>query len=136
LLSQTDTRTLARVWIEAHIALGSSIACTQSTTPYGKPQLPDNYRIAPFEDIDILRAKGIHWVLSDSFPPLAYYSEGPSSIEFSKLNSRAELMFDVNPIRARTPVPVFDPADAFYVPLRRASSMTRPGPRIRIWRVK
>jgi hypothetical protein len=136
LLSRTDTRTLARLWIVRNIAPGSIIAATQSTTLYGKPQLPGNYGIVAFENIDLLRAKSIRWIVSDSFPPLAYYSRGPSPAELAELNSKAELMLDIDPIRRGGAAPGFDAADAFYAPLQNASSMRRPGPRIRIWRIK
>jgi hypothetical protein len=136
LLSRADTRTLARVWITRHIAPGSTIAATQSTTLYGKPQLPNDYKIAQFENIRALRAKDIHWVMSDSLAPLAYYSTGPSSVELAELDSQAELVLDIDPIRSGMPAPVFDGADAFYAPLQNASSMSRPGPRIRVWHVK
>ncbi len=136
LLSQTDTRTLARQWIEAHIPPNSAIAASDSTTPYGKPQLPSQYRLVPFADPTALKAQDIHWIVSDSFAPLAYYSRGPTTSELAALNSQATLVFDVDPTKPGAPAPVVDAADAFYAPLGHISSMTRPGPRIRIWEIK
>jgi hypothetical protein len=136
LLIRTDTRTLARLWIEAHVPADSAIAATDSTTPYGKPQLSGAYRIVPFGEPQSLRQKQITWVMSDSFTPLFFYSPGPSDEQLAMLNSQATLLFDSDPIIYGAPAPVFDANDAFYVPLRNISSMRRPGPRIRIWKLK
>jgi hypothetical protein len=135
LLSQTDTRTIAREWIEAHIPPGGAIAATDNTTPYGKPQLY-TVRVVPFESPHLLKLEGVEYVMSDSMPPLQYYSRGPTPLEQGWLDSQATLVFDLNPLRAGAPTPVFDAADAFYAPLRHITSMTRPGPRIRIWKLK
>jgi hypothetical protein len=135
LLSQTDTRTIAREWIEGHIPPGGAIAATDNTTPYGKPQLY-TVRVVPLANPQLLKQEGVEYVMSDSMPPLQYYSRGPTSLEQAWLDSQATLVFDVNPLRADAPTPVFDATDAFYVPLRHITSMTRPGPRIRIWKLK
>ncbi len=135
LLSQTDTRTIARQWIEAHIPAGGAIAATDNTTPYGKPQLY-TVRVVPFADAQVLKKEGVEYVMSDSIAPLAFYSRGPTPAEQALLDSQATLVFDANPLRSGAPTPVFDAADAFYVPLRHITSMTRPGPRIRIWKLK
>lgn len=135
LLSQTDTRTIARQWIEAHIPAGGAIAATDNTTPYGKPQLY-TVRVVPFADPEALKNEGVQYLMSDSIAPLAFYSHGPTPAEQAMLDSHATLVFDINPLRPGAPAPVFDAADAFYAPLRHITSMTRPGPRIRIWKLK
>ncbi|MEO2167538.1 MAG: hypothetical protein ABGY42_05345, partial [bacterium] len=78
------------------------------------------------------RRQGVRWVLADS-DMLPFYSPGPSTGELLALAQNAELRFEVNPLKPDTPTPIFDQGDAFYVPLRHASSVKRPGPRIRIW---
>ena len=75
-------------------------------------------------------------VMSDSLEPLAFYSHGPMPDELAMLNSNATLVFDADPLKPGKPMPVFDAADAFYAPLRHITSMRRPGPRIRIWKLK
>jgi hypothetical protein len=135
LLGQTDTRTIAREWIEAHIPPGGAIASTDNTTPYGKPQLY-TVRVVPFANPQVLKNEGVEYVMSDSIAPLAFYSHGPMPVEQALLDSQATLVFDLNPLRPGAPTPVFDANDAFYTPLRHITSMTRPGPRIRIWKLK
>lgn len=137
LLERRDTRTLAHQWIDSHVPPGSVIAETAATTPYGKPPLEwGRYRIVPFFNLAIARAQGARWVLSDSFPPLAYYSPGPNPAQLAELGAHAALRFDANPLVAGAPTPVFDPNDAFYAPLVHIDSMTRPGPRVRVWELK
>lgn len=135
LLRQTDTRTLARQWIEAHIPPGGAIAATDNTTPYGKPQLY-TVRVVPFGPPDLLKREGVQYVMSDSLAPLAFYSRGPLPGEMAMLNADATLVFDADPLKPGAPTPIFDTADAFYTPIRNITSMTRPGPRIRIWKLK
>ncbi len=135
LLNRTDTRTLAREWIEAHVAPGGAIAATDNTTPYGKPQLY-TVRVLPVASPQALKQQGVEYVMSDSLEPLAFYSHGPMPDELAMLNSNATLVFDVDPLKPGKLIPVFDAADAFYAPLRHITSMKRPGPRIRIWKLK
>ena len=139
LLNQSDTRALARLWIRSHIPPMSYIAATDYDpiwNPFGKPQLPGFYRFVPLNDFDSKRARGIFWVFSDSLPGLAGYSPGPSSSEQAVLNAQGILLLDINPVKDGSPAPAFDPNDAFYVPFQHISSMTNPGPRIRIWKLK
>jgi hypothetical protein len=135
LLSRTDTRILARQWIMDHIAPGSGIAEIDDTTLYGKPPLRDLYRVEGFADPDLLRKGNIHWVVSDSYPAL-FYSRGPLPSEAALLDPQATLVFDADPLISGAPQPIYDPNDAFYAPLQHISSVTRPGPRIRIWKLK
>jgi hypothetical protein len=133
LLNQSDTRAIARTWILNHIPPMTVIAATAS---YGEPQFPANYKFVPLKNFDLLRVRNIRWVFSDSLPGLEDYSPGPTRTEQAALNSEGSLLFDVNPIKEGAPTPVFDPNDAFYAPFQHISSMTRPGPRIRIWMLK
>jgi hypothetical protein len=136
ILARKDTRTLAREWIEQNVPARSAIAATDATTPYGKPQLRGGgYRLVPLGNVADLRRSGVEWVLSDS-SPVAFYSRGPTQEQLAELDRDAKLALDLDPIRPGTPAPIFDQADAFYAPLQHASSMTRPGPRIRIWRLR
>ena len=139
LLNQSDTRALARLWIQSNVPPLTVIAATDYDpiwNSYGEPQLPLDYRFVPLQNFDSLPARGIHWVFSDSLPGLEAYSPGPTPTEKAALDSEGALLFDLNPVKDGSPAPVFDPNDAFYVPFQHISSMTRPGPRIRIWMLK
>jgi hypothetical protein len=132
ILGRRDTRTIAREWIEQNQPGGGAIAASDHGTPYGKPQLPLSYSYVAIDDLQALRARGVRFVVSDS-SPLAFYSPGPTAAQLEQLERNAKLVLDLDPIDPDGPPPVFDMADAFYAPLQHASSMSRPGPRIRIW---
>lgn len=134
ILGRRDTRTLAREFLEQNLPAGGVVAASDHGTPYGKPQLPPTFSWAPIENLASLRARGIRFVLADT-SPLEFYSRGPTAEQLAELESGAKLVFDVDPVDPQAPPPVFDLADAFYAPLQHASSMSRPGPRIRIWRI-
>jgi Dolichyl-phosphate-mannose-protein mannosyltransferase len=134
-LLRPDTRTVARRWIAANIAPGTTIAEIDSPTVYGKPQLYGHYPVVNFENLEALRAKHIRWVLADTYAPLAQYSRGPGPRQRAELESQGTLVFELKPLIAGAPRPIFDPNDAFYMPLRHISSVRQPGPRIRIWRL-
>ncbi len=148
LLRRTDTRVLAARWIERNIPAGSKIAVAGIGMPWGKPQFSGmpmpwdttqrsgRYRAVAMADIGSLRASGVQWVLSDSLPPLADYSPELSDSLLTELGAQARLVLDINPMRPGRPAPIFDSGDAFYAPLVNASSMERPGPRIRVWELK
>jgi hypothetical protein len=135
ILARRDTRTIAREWIESNVPAPALIAASDHGTPYGKPQLPARYRWVALEPLDALRAKGVQFVVADT-SPLAFYSRGPTQEQLRQLEAGADLVLDLDPIDAGARPPVFDMADAFYAPLQRASSMKRPGPRIRIWKIR
>jgi hypothetical protein len=135
MMLRADTRTLAREWIAKNIPAGSPIAEIDRPTVYGKPQLLDHYPVFPFQEPKLLRSKKIYWVLSDTYAPLLQYSPGPTIAQRAELESQATLVFELKPLIAGGPKPIFDPNDAFYLPLRHISSVRQPGPRIRIWRL-
>lgn len=135
LLLQPDSRSLARQWIEKNILPGSTIAITDVDNLCGKPQLSSAYNLVQLEDLAVLRSKNIHWVLADSFPPIAFYSRGPSDEQLKALNSNARLVVDIDPIKPNAPAPIVDAQDAYYAPIANITSLERPGPRIRIWKL-
>jgi len=134
LLDREDTRTVARKWIAANVPRGSSIAVSDAAKRFGKPQLSGEYQLVPLEPLASLRAKRVEWVFADT-SPLRFFSPGPDAAELSELERDAKLRLDVDPVRPDAPAPVFDAADAFYAPLRNIGSMSRPGPRVRIWQI-
>ncbi len=135
LLDQTDTRTIARKWMIEHIPPASSVVFVGGDG-FGKPQVAGMYNPLPVHSLDCLKkaTKSAQWVVSDTFPPLSIWSPGATDAEVAELNSEGTLEFDVDSIRPGTE-PAFDPNDAFYVPFTDTTSMLRPGPRIRIWKI-
>jgi hypothetical protein len=136
LLHQTDTRTIARKWMIEHIPPASAVVLIGGDG-YGKPKVPGMYISLPVDNLRSLKrwTKWAKWVVSDSFPPLSLWSPGATDAELAELNSEGTLEFDVDSIRPGTETLIFDPNDAFYVPFNHITSMLRPGPRIRIWKI-
>jgi hypothetical protein len=133
LLRQTDTRTIARQWMIAHVPQGSTVAVTAETNGYGKPKFNGLYHIVALKNREAAESAG--WVLYDSAPQLSLWSKGLSDAAVAELNTNGTLEFDIDPVRPGAAAPIFDPNDAFYVPFHHITSMVRPGPRIRIWKL-
>jgi hypothetical protein len=136
LLHQTDTRTIASQWMNEHIPPGTPIIFINGDD-YGKPKAPHGHILLKADDQRRLKmlTRWVHWVVLDSFPPLSLWSQGATDAELAELNSEGTLEFDVDSLRPGTRTPTFDPNDAFYVPFSHITSMSRPGPRIQIWKM-
>ncbi len=136
LLRLPDTRTIARMWMLNRIPPGSTIAMVDGDG-YGKPKLSSGYREISVNSSESLRSETetAKWVVADSFPLLSLWSKGVTDSELAELTSEGTLELDIDPIKAGAEAPTFDPNDAFYVPFTHITSMLRPGPRIRIWKI-
>lgn len=136
LLGRTDTRTLARIWMLGHIPPGARVALIHGDS-YGKPKLPGWYNLIRVDSEQELEnaLKTAQWVISDSFPPLPLWSKGATEAQLAELNSKGTLEFAVTSLRSDYPLPECDPNDAFYAPFTHITSMLRPGPGIRIWKI-
>ncbi len=134
LFGRRDSRTMAREWIEQNVPPGVPIATTVPDSPYGKPQLEGRNPWILLDSPMSLASRGVHWVLLDE-SPLRFYSPPAPADLIESLQNLGQVRLDVNPHKPASPEPVFDQADAFYIPLQHGSSMKRPGPRIRIWEI-
>ncbi len=83
-------------------------------------------------DIDRLRQEEIEWVITHEHP-LAYSQVDPAFKE--ELEREAVLVRRFNPFSGRAESPVYDPVDAYYVPLAGYAGVERPGPSIQIYRL-
>jgi hypothetical protein len=135
LLREPDTRAEARVWIESRIPRGESIAVT-AANPFANPPLSNDYTYVPFGDFDSAAHRGTRWIVSAELAGIDLWAPQLSAAAVSELNSRAELLYDNDPIVAGARAPTFDKLDAFFAPLNHIASMRKPGPRLRIWKIK
>lgn len=152
LLTQTDTRTLAKEWIEANIPAGAKIAVdwpihsppiSSATDPEPKP--------GAFYNLTVVGGKG----LGDH--PLAYYRENgfeylitSSAIEnipvadpsqeaardafYAELNDSAVLLQTFQPFAGDEAPPFY--FDQIYGPVTSLFKFERPGPTIKIYLLK
>jgi len=136
LLQRPDTRTIARLWMLEHIPQNTTIALFWGDT-YGKPKLPGRYKLVRVDSLESLQAaiKTAQWVVLDNFAPLILWSPDATEAEIAELNSKGTLELDLLSLKPDAELPECDPNDAFYAPFSHFSSMLRPGPRIRIWKI-
>jgi len=135
-LNQTDTRTIARIWMQDHVPQGATVVMLGNDT-YGKPQISGWYKLVSTDSIESLQdaLRTATWVVADTFPPLRQWSPDLSDGEETTLLANGTLVFDIDPIKPDAEPPECESNDGFYVPVANITSMSRPGPRIRIWRV-
>lgn len=136
LLSRTDTRTIARIWMRSHIPQGAAVIMLGGDG-YGKPKIPGWYKVVPTDSIEALQValKTARWVVADTFPPLSQWSPHFSDSEETTLLTNGTQEFDIDPVKPDSEPPKCESNDGFYVPFANITSMDRPGPRIRIWKI-
>jgi hypothetical protein len=144
LLSRTDTRVEARRWMEQNLPGGTRVGVptdwwtrTQwEFYSYGKPSIPPGSRYQAVRPEQV-RSSGVEYVLVDESPLLLYSPpERRAWSDWLARNAVQVAEFDpftkpLDEVRA-----VYDQLDAFYVPVARFSGVRRPGPRIRVYRLK
>ena len=84
-------------------------------------------------DADRLRANGIEWIVTHDHPLV--YSQVAPRLE-AELAREAMLVQRFEPFNEDGQIPLFDPTDAYYAPVAGYGSAERPGPLIRIYRLK
>jgi len=134
LLGRPDTRALAAEWISANTPPGAHVVtwgAPTTWTDYGAPSLP-NRRVSVRLASSRWQASGVDVVIHHTYP--LPYSGGdlPSGDARPALDRVA--VFD--PFDGPLANPVFEPLDAFYLPLARFSGIARPGPRIEIYTLR
>ncbi len=160
ILAATDTREQARAWLLEHVAPDEGVVLAGGAI-YGEPRLhgPEWCQIlelarepthcsdpAPFPTLRLVDPRAglaglprdrFSWVLTHEHPLMRY-----SALHFklrAALERSAEqvaLFAPAAPSGDALANAVFDPIDAFYVPIARCGGIDRPGPTIRIWRLR
>jgi hypothetical protein len=132
LLAQPDTRNLARDFIVSRVPAGARIGAN-TYYAYPKPQLPPEYRLVDFAGPDWADAE---WALVEDHP-VSFFSPPAPPEAAARLAAFGEVVADIDPfVPGRRDEGVYDPADAFYLPLAGQDTVTRPGPRIRIYHLR
>ncbi|MFA6110191.1 MAG: glycosyltransferase family 39 protein [Candidatus Latescibacterota bacterium] len=88
--------------------------------------------VRPGCDLPCLSAAGVEWVVTQEHP-LPYSRVEPGLALQLERQAVAVRVFD--PFVAGAETPVYDQVDAFYLPVTGFSGVTRPGPRLRIFRL-
>jgi Dolichyl-phosphate-mannose-protein mannosyltransferase len=132
LLSRSDTRSLARKWIEAHVTPGTRI---QICSGYGAPSLPPEFpvrwvgsRLGAVRDAE---RDGFDILVTHEHPALERFSRVDESL--SRRLESAVLLRRFDPFVAGRFIGVYDAVDAFYLPYAHFEGVERPGPVVSVW---
>ena len=139
LAREVDTRQLAREWIEANVPERDPIIIRRNLR-YTRPQLPRSDRYTTFSAYQQARARGLDstrsaWFIVDRHEIEAFSPAPPPAIR-DFLEREATVVRRFSPyVEGRAGDAVFDPADAFYIPVAGFDAMIRPGPELTIYHV-
>jgi hypothetical protein len=163
LIQQPDTRTLAFEWLGQNVPAGARAAMPYFSGPAHDQHLVDSHEhshgatdpyIASFLDSRLETRYSILELVARDFdqPPLARFREEgityvvvadatPGSGCRPDTPLERALMAEGPPVASFSPtngcpVSIFDPIDAYYVPLAGYAGWVRPGPPIRIYRLR
>jgi 4-amino-4-deoxy-L-arabinose transferase-like glycosyltransferase len=132
LAAREDTRVEATRWMAAHLPAGAIVEVLGSRVWFwGEPQLPPGVRqvrVAP--DPAALAAAGVGWVVTHDH---ALFSSRLDPAVMQALSPHLRLLADFDPGADTRAGAVFDPPDAYYVPLHGFSAVRRPGPHVRVY---
>ena len=131
LLSREDTRVTARRWLDGHVAPpGPIMARDSKALRWGRPQLEDRYEVVTYGN-RLARRRAAPWaLLAES--PTGYIPWAPDIRAVLEEVGTVAALFDPYAPGAR---PVYDPHDAFFVPVAGFEGVTVPGPRITIYAI-
>lgn len=132
LLGAEDTRLVARRWLDLNAEPGAAVLAPDSKRErWGRPVLEDRYRLRPYSE-EALAEDGADWALL----PESESGYAPFRPEAHAALARAgRLAIRIDPF-APGSRPVYDPHDAFFVPVAGFSGVSRPGPRISIYQLR
>ena len=135
LMSRTDTRDLARAWVDAHVPAGSRIAA--DWFPFGPRLDAARYEVLAANDVALddrtlgeYRRAGVRWLVASSFTKdirlLDPRRDAARQAFFDEL-SHARLVAELSPGDVRF---VYD---QIYGPFTELGRLERPGPAIRVY---
>ena len=131
LLSREDTRVTARRWLEENVPPPGPIMTRESKAlRWGRPALEDRYELVAYGN-RLAKRRAAPWaLLAES--PTGYIPWAPEIDARLREVGTVAAVFDPYAPGAR---PVYDPHDAFFVPVAGFEGVLVPGPRITIYRL-
>jgi hypothetical protein len=130
LLRREDTRNDARRWLLAHHPeTGRVMAPDSKALKWGRPELEDRYEFVSMNNRRVRIHAAPYVLLAES--PTGYNPFSPEIDAFIRQEGGVPVaIFDPYSPGAR---PVYDPHDAFFVPVTGFEGVRQPGPRITIY---
>lgn len=158
IMGQEDTRAQAAAWLLDHLGPEDGLVLAGGHGYiYGEPRLPGREWCqilsieidpqncpdeSPFPTLRVVDARaGLAGVPRQDFPWILTHDHTLKRYSAVHFKLAAELERVAEPVAEFAPGSadqggVFDPIDAFYVPMAGFRGIERPGPRIRIWRFR
>jgi hypothetical protein len=137
LLARTDSRVLAAQWLAPRLDRGETVYDSggQYTTLElgGTPHHPWRFDEASggFGDAE---GRTPDWLILQS-SPVSLYASTPAAVR-RVAAEQYDLVLDVPATRGRASSAAYDLQDAFFLPISRLETVIRPGPTIRIYRLR
>jgi hypothetical protein len=133
LAARTDTRVLAADWIAGHVPPGSRVAMVGTQLwSWGEPVIPPTMslvRVKP--DAAALDAAHAQYVVVHDH---VLFSSHVDPDALAALAPRLRLLATFDPFVGDRSAAVFEPLDAYYIPMHGFAAVERPGPRVRVYR--
>jgi hypothetical protein len=132
LLTREDTRVAARRFLDLHAQPGARIAAPESKAErWARPVLEDRYQVVAYED-SLARERAVDFVVL----PETHTGYAPFRPEtHALLKGLGRVAFATDPY-APGAAPLYDPHDAFFVPVAGFEGIAAPGPRITIYELR
>jgi hypothetical protein len=131
--ARTDTRVLATRWLEERLPPNTRVAVYGTRFyPWGAPQIPARLkRVAAEPEQSALEASRVQYLVTHDHD-LFFSTVNPEVMK--RLAPRLTLEADFRPFDPARARPVFEAADAYYVPFHGFSGVERPGPHVSVYR--
>ncbi len=129
LLSREDTRVSARRWMDARYPPGEAVLVRDSKAMrWGRPLLEDRYEVVTWTNRLARQRRTRVAMLTEA--DTGYVPFAPDVHEL--LRGVGTVVWSADPF-APEARPVYDPHDAFFVPVAGFEGVSVPGPRVTIW---
>jgi len=142
LLTRTDTRATALDWFAAHVPPGTPVLTRDSKAlRWARPPLEDRYELEALPEDDPAKAAAriaelaaeggeSYVLLQETYTGYAPFA--PALHEIVRRRGALVASFDPYAPRAH---PIYDPHDAFFVPVAGFGGVRQPGPRLTVYRL-
>jgi len=129
--SRTDTRELATAWLDENLPAGTRLAIHgQVGWKWGMPRVPPGAVAVPAGvGAASLSEAGVEILVTHDHP-LSFSTVDGAAL--AALGPRLRLLAEFDPFGERGADAVFEPYDAYYIPIHGFAGVERPGPHIRI----
>ena len=138
LFCRTDTREQLREWMKMNLPEGAQVGVANPYVHSRPNALPKKISYVPFNQIldgQVYGTNGltVRWVLDEEHVE-KFYVKSIAPEPLALLNKEARVVARFNPFVAGSPtVPIFDTADAFWMPIAGFDGVERPGPKLTLY---